>query len=372
MRSAPRYRLVLIALGTVFLTGCAIRARQPLTPPTTTPETLEVFYVTDREPITTTKNCPPGERNPGVLDYANERAEDGRSSYGKVRLSILTNSPVGKPLETAPFLGCDSRGSITRFGSGTDGSKSEFYASLSDSLFHTGRKEIFVFVHGYNAKFAEAILWTAQLKNDLNFGGAAILFSWPSRGGRLQYAVDETNVEWSTPHLRELLEELAVNSQGTPVHLIAHSMGSRALLQVLNGLATEHSSPPARRFAQVILAAPDIDSDSFRQLVPPILKIATRVTLYTSSKDQALIASGRIHFYPRAGDSAHDLVTIPGMDTVDVTLVDRSRFHHSYFLENRWALADMFQLLSIGIDPQQRFGVFRVGSGSGTYWQLRP
>ena len=48
------------------------------------------------------------------------------------------------------------------------------------------------------------------------------------------------------------------------------------------------------------------------------------------------------------------MVLVAGMDTVDVTAVDRSLAHHDYFLENDHVLADIFQLLSYGVPPQKR------------------
>ncbi len=86
-------------------------------------------------------------------------------------------------------------------------------------------------------------------------------------------------------------------------------------------------------FGQIIFAAPDVDADVFRQLVPPVLSLAERVTLYMAS-DLALRIPGWLFAYPRAGDSEPELVLVNGMDTVDVTGADDSRMRHDYFLEN--------------------------------------
>ena len=44
-----------------------------------------------------------------------------------------------------------------------------------------------VFIHGFNVPFEDAIYRTAQLAHDLDFDGAPILYSWPSRGTMLGY-----------------------------------------------------------------------------------------------------------------------------------------------------------------------------------------
>ena len=47
-------------------------------------------------------------------------------------------------------------------------------------------KQVFVFVHGFNVSFENALRRTAQIAYDLNFDGAPFLFSWPSGDGMLE------------------------------------------------------------------------------------------------------------------------------------------------------------------------------------------
>ncbi len=79
----------------------------------------------------------------------------------------------------------------------------QFYADLRGSIDRTARKEAFVFIHGYNVGFENAVRRTAQISYDLKFEGVAIAYSWPSQEGLLSYTVDETNVDWTVPHLKE-------------------------------------------------------------------------------------------------------------------------------------------------------------------------
>src|SRR5439155_689832 len=70
----------------------------------------------------------------------------------------------------------------------------------------------------------------------------------------------------------------------------------------------------AKLFNQVILAAPDIDADDFRNNIAPAMqRTAQRLILYASSHDEALFASQFVHRGPRAGDAGEGLIVIPGV-----------------------------------------------------------
>ena len=105
----------------------------------------------------------------------------------------------------------------------------EFYANLQACIAKSTGKEALVFIHGYNMGFETAVRRTAQIAYDLKFDGAPIVYSWPSQEGLLSYTVDETNVAWTVPHLKDFLLGVARQSGAKSVHLIAHSMGNRAL-----------------------------------------------------------------------------------------------------------------------------------------------
>jgi esterase/lipase superfamily enzyme len=197
-----------------------------------------------------------------------------------------------------------------------------------------------------------------------------ILYSWPSRGSRWDYPGDLGRADWTTPHFAGFLDLLASTARGIPIHLLAHSMGTRPALAALYAIATESQEPSRPRFGQIIFAAPDIDAEAFRQAVPAVLALASRVTLYTAS-DLALRFSGVLSAHRRAGDSDRAVVLVAGMDTVDVTTVDASLAHHDYFLENDHVLADIFQLLSYGVPPQKRFRLFGVRVHGLMVWQFR-
>lgn len=217
-----------------------------------------------------------------------------------------------------------------------------WFATLRDVVAGSDAQDAFVFVHGYNVTFEEALLRTAQIAYDLKFRGAPICFSWPSQGGVAEYTVDEANVRWATSHLERFLLALKARSGAARIHLIAHSMGNRALTETLQRLRAT-LKPGETLFHEIVLAAPDVDADTFRDdLAPALLPTANRVTLYASSRDAALQLSRKVHGYPRAGEAGDGLVVVPGLETVDVSEVSGS---HSYIGNNGRVLDDLGALL---------------------------
>jgi esterase/lipase superfamily enzyme len=228
------------------------------------------------------------------------------------------------------------------------------------------KKHAFVFLHGFDVTFEDAARRTAQLAYDLDFEGAPILYSWPSGGTVQLYSADEATIDWTASHLKKFLADLAAKTEATVIHLIAHSMGNRALLAVLNDL----SSAGVRQFQQVVLTAPDIDAGKFRQIASAIQSTAQRVTLYASSKDKALLISKGLHRYARAGDAGDDIVVVPGIDTIDATNACTDFLCHSYFSKERTVISDLSYLIRQGLSPAQRSGLEKRFLAESPYWEI--
>jgi esterase/lipase superfamily enzyme len=243
----------------------------------------------------------------------------------------------------------------------------EFNSQFQTSLGAAKSRDVLVFVHGYNVKFVDAARRTAQLAYDLEFPGVPVLYSWPSQGSLSGYTVDEAAVERTEPHLKKFLADLAAQAGGARIHLIAHSMGNRALTKVMRELAHENTTP---LFSEVILTAPDIDAEVFeQQLAPAIQKIARHVTLYASSSDAALLASKKVHGHQRAGDSLPEIIVVPGIDTIDASGIDTDMLGHSYFAQMKDVMDDMNLLMIAGKLPPERSLLEQI-RGAGKYWRL--
>jgi len=302
--------------------------------------------------------------------YGNQR---GTLEYGTCTVTIPKEHSVGE-LESPSILRLEFSEDPTRHVMLREVKQQpvdEFFAGLKSCVDRSQRKETFVFVHGYNVTFEKAARRTAQLAYDLKFDGAPIFYSWPSQGGLLKYAVDETNVVWTAPHLKEFLVGVARRSGAKSIHLIAHSMGNRALTSALQALSYELRDQ-GPMFKEVVLTAPDIDAEVFRRdIAPAIQRTAGRVTLYASSNDEALAASKTVHGYPRAGESGRNIVVVPGIDTIDVSAVDTSLLGHNYYGSNDTVLSDLVQLLNEAKPPERRNRLYSKLLGSLKYWVFR-
>ncbi|MEZ6101243.1 MAG: alpha/beta hydrolase [Pirellulaceae bacterium] len=253
-------------------------------------------------------------------------------------------------------------------------STDSFYDNLRERVRQAPAADLFVFIHGYNVTFPDAIKRTAQLSHDLKYQGAAVCFSWPSQGGLLRYTIDENNVVWSTPHLKQFLVALVERTGARSVNLIAHSMGNRALSEAVKQIEYDglsHRQGQLPRFNQVVMAAPDIDAEIFRRDVAPLIcRMANRVTLYASARDRALLASKKVHGYPRAGDSAEGLVVVEGVETIDVSQIDTSLIGHSYYGSSRPLLDDLHEVVLKSFSASQRPWLQPATWGNLGYWRL--
>lgn len=134
----------------------------------------------------------------------------------------------------------------------TPETRETFFAGVSLKVEGSTRREALIFVHGYNVSFPDAARRTAQIACDLGFDGATILFSWPSEGLPHRYPVDEANAEWSMPHFKSFLRDVAELCGTNSIHIVAHSMGNRLLASALTQLNIERFAPPTR-FHHVVL-----------------------------------------------------------------------------------------------------------------------
>ncbi len=241
-----------------------------------------------------------------------------------------------------------------------------FFESVAAAVIKSPRHDAFVFVHGFNVSFEDAARRAAQMAFDLEFQGAPIIYSWPSNGELFDYAVDEANVIWTVPHLERFFETLAARSGAARIHVIAHSMGNRAVCDALERLSRSAwaDKSPLRH---LVLTAPDIDAGTFKELAARFRTTADTVTLYASSNDKAILLSQKIHRYPRAGTP---LVLSPGVETVDASAVDTDFLGHSFFSAARTVLSDIFWLLR-DTRAGERFGLQALKRASEIYYVIR-
>lgn len=327
---------------------------------TPSPRQIEVFFATDRAPDADSR-----------LFFGPER---GAVSMGITRVGIPPGHQMGRREEPSLFKfewepdehkHIKVRDVMTL-------AQDDFFERLSTAVADSPDGKVMIFVHGYNVEFPEASRLVAQFANDLKFAGPVVLFSWPSQGSLTGYSIDETNAEWSQAHLIELLGGLIENVGARNIYLVGHSMGNRIIGRAMTALASDRPAGDLIVFREIIMIAPDIDTDVFRlDMAPRLARTGIHVTVYASSNDRALIASKAFHGYPRAGETGDGLVVIDGVETVDASDVTGGMLGHSYFAEDRRIMEDTFSLLQTGQRADNRFGLVAVDNDHGRYWTLR-
>jgi esterase/lipase superfamily enzyme len=328
--------------------------------------TVRVFYGTNREATRDTR--PAHFYGPGRGDL----------QYGYVDVTIPEIHRQGE-LET------QSRWSVlTLFAENTDARKQyvllqrvlplqvgQFAQTLRAEVGGQRLKEAFVFVHGFNSSFEDAARRTAQLAYDLDFDGVPIFYSWPSQASTTSYMVDEAAVNVSGRRMAEFLETVVEQSGAQRVHLIAHSMGNRALIEALQTYLAKRAPEQRRKlFGQIVFTAPDVDREYFVDAVDALRTAAERVTLYASDNDIALKTSQKLHGAPRAGLAGSSIVSLAGVDTIDMSGIEADLLGHSYFAVNSGAIYDLFRLLWRSDPPPRRCGLDRTGSTTLPVWRF--
>lgn len=361
----------------LILTGCIppqpedvteVPPPAPLPPPTRGGPgyaEIDVFYGTDRA-LRSSK--PVAERfGPNRMTWF------GRLHLGICRVSVPRDHRMGaieRPSIWKLEVKADPQKHMVLLGV-TDLGRETFYQRLQGHLGKSGERELLVFVHGYNVSFHDAALRTAQIAYDLGLDGAPVLYSWPSRESLAGYTHDEATIEWSAPHLEGFLRDLAQRSGARSIYLVAHSMGNRALTRALERIALKMRDGDKPPFREILLTAPDIDIGVFTELAEDFRRAGERVTLYASSNDRALKASKEVHGFRRAGDSHPEVLVIPGIDTIDVSMADTSLLGHSYVGDNCSVLSDMQRLLRKREPPDRRASLQRKEKGPGlAYWMF--
>lgn len=321
--------------------------------------TREVFFATDRRPT-------------GVATFDEALATNGAMSYGRVIVAIPKGHEPGE-LERPCCFGWqvfseDPSAHVTIGTPRLMMSRDALIEQLRMAIDQAADRSAFVFVHGHNVSFDNALLRAGQLAFDLKFKGPAVVYSWPGAEGVLtEYPSNVEVLDWTVPHAREFLDRLRRETGARTIHLIAHSMGARVLARALEGLKAAPQDP-LPRFQEVVLAAPDIDSRVFPQLAAAIRSRSDRVTVYASSKDIALGVSALFRGgLSRAGRVAADVSDVDVIDASTAWSSITSLFH-SEFAENPRLLNDIALLLRQRLSPDNRSVMLERDGG---HWRLR-
>ena len=348
-------------LGMISLSGCAVISKEKTFQPEPTEALVEIVYATDRKQT---------GKQEAKFYYGNER---GEISYGtcvvainieksKSKFSdytIWTTGYQNKPGERGELRKVDKL------------EKNEFLKEFGNRINASKDKSALIYIHGYYRTFEIAAKSVATLVYEIKYQGTPIMFSWPSRYELAAYHGDMTSIDWSTAHLRDFLEDIALRTDIQTIHIIAHSLGNRGFVNAFIDLLKNPDITSSWKFGEIVLAAPDLDRQIFeRDIAPIITETSSRITLYVSGVDIPLLVSKAVNLYTRLGDISEEPVIIEGIETIDASHVVTLYSGHTYYRESPMVMEDLYYLINQRKGASNRPTLKPVDSPRGRYWEI--
>jgi len=354
-----RVLLPLLILLTLALAGCGSRpetgflAPVAQTAPDATPHTLLVATTRQRD------------ARPGTL-FNGERATP--LDFARLVVSVPPGHKAGEISWASTAPGDPKTDFVVREAGYLEGEKA-FVAELNTQLAARpkGKRNVFLFVHGYNTMFAEGVYRFAQVVHDSRAPAVPVLFTWASRGQVSQYIYDNNSATAARDDLERTLR-LVFASQAEKVTILAHSMGNWVTVEALRQIRISGGLPQVDKLAALFLAAPDIDIDVFKSQMRRFGRPSKPFFIVLSKDDKALglsnfLAGGQGRL---GSDSNTEELASLGAVVIDMTEVkglDSS--NHGKFAQLAAVAPNLSAVLARGITPGQQGGQpGEIASGS--------
>jgi esterase/lipase superfamily enzyme len=372
---------------------------------------LDLLYITDRAPPTAAELEARAD-DQAVLPYGQERAR--RIAFGSARVRVFpelswetlreqsqlaertreVNLELGEvrelgafpeepyrlhPTEEGKLL--RDRGELARH----EAAKESLQDEVQRRLVASPKKEVVLYVHGFNESFATAAYTTAELCHFLGREHVCTFFTWPaSTTGNflISYTTTTESGDFAVEHLKKSIRLLATTPGIEGIHILAHSRGTAVTLRAVRELGLETiaaGKEPADRYKilNLVLLSPDIDVDIAAQQISGFLSdpdLATvwpegrlprvlkgRLTIYSSPEDRALLIS-RILFRSRdrvgqlqpediSPERQRYMAKMGRLDLITYEGAFTDAFGHSYFTSNPRVSSDLIQLIRYGTKP---------------------
>jgi esterase/lipase superfamily enzyme len=230
----------------------------------------------------------------------------------------------------------------------------------------TPRKQVLVFVHGFNNHFEDAVFRFAQFVHDAGAEEVVpILFTWPSRGSLFAYGYDHESASYSRDALEEGLCVLAKNPEVREITVVAHSMGNWVTLEALRQMAIREGRV-AEKIRNVMLAAPDVDFQVAEKQISDMGAKRPQFTLFTSIDDHALALSRKFWGEPRLGsidptkEPDKSALAREGIDVINLSgVTSPDELNHGTFAQN----PRVVELIGRSIESGQALTDSQVGVG---------
>jgi len=418
-------KAVATVLAALLLGGCATSARQLMPTPTLyqlpggqpvfdrsqktlqSPD-LDLLFITDRA-LPTSAEIEAQTEDEGPLPYGQERAR--RIAFGSAQVRVVPELDWNSLREQSQLAERTREvdlelGQVRELGAfprepyqisrGADGkilrdrvelarhfeAKAGLQGEIRHRLAQAPKKEVLLYVHGFNETFASAAYTAAELCHFLGREQVCAFFTWPasSSGNFLtSYTATTESAEYAVEHLKKTIRMLGTTPGVEGLQILAHSRGTALTLRAVKELTNEAiaaGKEPVNLYKidNLVLLSPDIDVDIAGQEItgflsdpelitvwpegrlPRVLK--GRLTIYASPEDRALLVS-KILFRSRNRVGQLRPEDIPERaqryfettGRIDLISYEGERtdlFGHSYFTTNPQVSSDLIELIRYG------------------------
>ena len=375
--------------------------------------TVDVLYMTDRKPEPDSKpdNMKYGVKRSRSVGYGVATVEFGKGvSWAqleaasktskrnvKLPMNLTKTVEVGRFPDTPKSLATSDVDSPIAESAGTRPTTTKIERDeqivraeklLSDRLAQVPDKEVFIFVHGYNNTFYDAVVTIAGMWHFLGRRGVPIAYTWPAgQSGLLRgYNYDRESSEFTVFHLKQTIREIAHNPDVKKVNIICHSRGTDVVISALRELHIEFNGAGKNtreelKLATLVLAAPDIDFEVLaqRMLTARLGRIPERFVLYVCSKDSALgLSNWLFGGGGRVGKLRSDMFTeeeleilrsLKTVQIVDAKIKNPGAFGHDYFHSNPAVSSDLIMAMRYHMLPAEEGGR-PLGSDGKGFWSV--
>jgi esterase/lipase superfamily enzyme len=359
-------------------------------PPELRTNTVDVLYLSDRLPT----NDTPEERTYGFgrsrsLAFGVSRVEFGKNvpwdqlvkaSTSPLRtvslpVTVTSTRELGRftPTPRSPLIepGSDAEKQATDAQSAAE---TDFRNTLSDMLKRTGRKDVFISVHGVANLHVHAVSRIAEIWHFLGRQGVPIAYSWPAGSPGLKaYMYDRESSEFTVYHFKQTLKLIASCPEVERIHIIGHSRGTDVVGSALRELHIEYAAAGKQtrqelKLGTLVLAAPDLDVDVVlqRMSTADVGLDPERFVLYVGHEDALLkISNWLFGGFSRLGGINASMFSPAELDAIrkrgtpqiiDARVSDPGSFGHDYFVANPAVSSDLILVLRDGRPPGAQFG----------------
>jgi esterase/lipase superfamily enzyme len=242
------------------------------------------------------------------------------------------------------------------------------------STLEPNQRDLTLFIHGYNVDFDSAAIRSAQIGRDLQLPGPMIFYSWPSKAQAQGYLADEETIGRTLMKFVRFLQLLNAIPEMAALNVIAHSMGNRLLQRAMQILSFRDQATD-KRFGHVIIAAADIDRETFREAAVDYARLKAapteRTAVYFNKSDVAVSLSTWLHEEARLGTQGNAFSNVDSILWID-KFFSLDWLGHGYFGSATPVLQDMKALLVDDKTPMQRQPPLSpIPSDVPQYWELR-